>query len=40
MVGHSETPLAKKLGLKEGSHLALVGAPDDYAVLIEPVPTE
>ena len=38
MVGYSETPLAKKLGLKEGSSLALVGAPDDYAALIEPVP--
>ena len=38
MVGYAETPLAKKLGLKEGSSLVLVGAPDNYAVLIGPVP--
>ena len=38
MAGYSGTPLAKKLGLKDGAHLVLVGAPDDYAALIEPVP--
>ena len=30
MAGYSATPLAKKLGIKEGSTLFLVGAPDDY----------
>ena len=38
MVGYSETPLAKKLGLKDGSNLVIVGAPDNYVVLIGPVP--
>ena len=38
MVGYSGTPLAKKLGLKDGSNVVLVGAPDDYAALIAPVP--
>jgi hypothetical protein len=38
MVGYSETPLAKKLGLKDGSNLVLVGAPDNYVVLIGPLP--
>ena len=38
MAGYSATPLAKKLGLKDGSNLVLVGAPDDYAALIAPVP--
>lgn len=37
-VGYSGSPLAKKLGLKAGSHLVLVGAPDTYLALIEPVP--
>ncbi|HEV2755091.1 MAG TPA: DUF3052 domain-containing protein [Actinomycetota bacterium] len=30
--GYSGTPLAKKLGIKEGSALALVAAPDGWAV--------
>ena len=38
MVGYSRTPLAKKLGLKAGSNLALAGAPEDYPSLIEPMP--
>ena len=38
MVGYSGTPLAKKLGIKEGSHLLLVGAPDGYRELLEPMP--
>jgi hypothetical protein len=37
MAGYSGTPLAKKLGLKNGSNLVLLGAPDDYAALIQPV---
>ena len=30
MAGYSETPLAKKLGIKENSQIALVGAPDNF----------
>ena len=38
MAGYSGTPLAKKLGLKAGSHLALIGAPENYMSLIAPAP--
>jgi hypothetical protein len=38
MVGYSGTPLAKKLGIKAGSQLLLVHAPDDYVALLEPLP--
>jgi hypothetical protein len=31
LAGYSGTPLPKKLGIKEGSRLALVGAPDDFS---------
>lgn len=37
MAGYSGTPLAKKLGLKNGTNLAIVGAPEDYVALIQPV---
>jgi hypothetical protein len=30
MAGYSGTPLAKKLGIKEGSRIALVNAPKDF----------
>jgi len=30
MAGYSGTPLAKKLGIKEGSRIALVNAPTDF----------
>ena len=30
MAGYSETPLPKKLGIKEGSRIALVNAPKDF----------
>jgi hypothetical protein len=30
MAGYSETPLAKKLGIKENFRVALVGAPDGF----------
>ena len=36
--GYSGTPLAKKLGYKESSHALLVGAPENYAQLVEPLP--
>jgi hypothetical protein len=37
-VGYSGTPLAKKLGIKEASRLTLIGAPEGYAALLEPMP--
>ncbi|SRR5260221_13372708 len=39
MAGYSGTPLAKKLGIKEGSRLFLENAPKNYAVLVAPLPT-
>jgi len=35
--GYSGTPLAKKLGIKESSHVLLVGAPEELASLLEPI---
>ena len=37
-VGYSGTPLAAKLGIKEGSRVLLVGAPQDFLALLEPTP--
>jgi hypothetical protein len=34
MAGYSGTPLAKKLGIKEGARLALVDAPDGFRALL------
>ena len=36
--GYSGTPLAKKLGIRAGSRVCLVHAPDDYAGLLAPLP--
>jgi hypothetical protein len=36
--GYSGTPLAKKLGIKEGMLVCTLGAPQDYLRLIEPIP--
>jgi hypothetical protein len=38
MAGYSGTPLAKKLGIKPGSRLAVAGAPKNYAELLAPLP--
>ena len=38
MAGSSGTPLAKKLGVKEGSHIVVAGAPTYYFSLLEPLP--
>ena len=38
MAGYSGTPLARKLGLKPGGRLALVGAPEGFEALLEPLP--
>jgi len=36
--GYSGTPLAKKLGIKEGMTMLAVDAPDDYRTLLAPIP--
>lgn len=36
--GYSGTPLAKKLGIKEGARVYAVGAPDGYLDLLAPLP--
>lgn len=36
--GYSGTPLVKKLGIKEGSRVFLMGAPVEYAELVQPLP--
>jgi hypothetical protein len=36
--GYSGTPLVRKLGIKPGSRVALVGAPEDFEEAIEPLP--
>ncbi len=37
-IGYSGTPLAKKLGIKEGFAVLTVNTPDDYADLLTPIP--
>ncbi|MGA9334068.1 MAG: DUF3052 domain-containing protein [Rudaea sp.] len=36
--GYSGTPLAKKLGIKAGSHVLLLNAPTQYLQLVAPLP--
>jgi hypothetical protein len=36
--GYSGTPLPKKLEIKEGSRVATVGAPADFAAMLGPLP--
>lgn len=38
MAGYSATPLAKKLGIKEGSRVALVEAPEGFRSGLVPLP--
>ena len=38
MTGYSGTPLAKKLGLRPGSRVHTVRAPENYAALLAPLP--
>jgi hypothetical protein len=38
MAGYSGTPLPKKLGIKEGSRVALVGGPEDFADALGELP--
>ena len=36
--GYSGTPLAKKLGIKDGFYVLTLNAPDDYCDLLAPLP--
>lgn len=38
MSGYSGTPLAKKLGFKTGSNVLVVGEPEGYRDLLDPLP--
>ena len=38
VAGYSGTPLAKKLGIKDGARVFLANPPDDYARLVAPLP--
>ncbi|MEO6050484.1 MAG: DUF3052 family protein [Pyrinomonadaceae bacterium] len=38
--GYSGTPLAKKLGIKDGFDLLTVNAPDNYLDLLDPMPAK
>jgi hypothetical protein len=39
MAGYSGTPLAKKLGMKDGFHIRLINTPDHYLSLFTDLPT-
>ena len=38
MAGYSGTPLARKLGIKEGTRVYVSGGPPDYDALLAPMP--
>ena len=40
MAGYSGTPLPRKLGIKPGTRLGLVGAPDDFAATLGELPDD
>jgi hypothetical protein len=40
MVGYSGTPLARKLGIKDGSRVALLGAPEGFDDELAPLPDD
>ena len=40
MAGYSGTPLAAKLGIREGSRLYVSGAPRAYSTLVAPLPKD
>ncbi|SRR5258705_9784987 len=40
MAGYSETPLAKKLGVRENLRLALINAPRDFQAQLGDLPTD
>lgn len=38
MAGYSATPLARKLGIRDGARVALLGAPSDFEQSLHPLP--
>ena len=38
--GYSGTPLAKKLGIAPGATVAVLGEPDDFRDLLDPIPDD
>ena len=40
IAGYSNTPRAKKLGLKAGTEILAMNAPADYRALLEPLPAD
>ena len=40
MAGYSETPLVKKLGIKEGSRIALINPPKAFRKTLGPLPAQ
>src|SRR5207244_2432219 len=40
MAGYSGTPLAKKLGIKEGARVFVVSPPSNYRALLAPLPAD
>jgi hypothetical protein len=40
MVGYSGTPLARKLGIREGARLALLDAPEGFDDVLAPLPDD
>src|SRR3954447_10359073 len=40
MAGDSQTPLAKKLGIKDGATIALVAAPPNFDRVLAPLPDD
>jgi hypothetical protein len=40
MAGYSGTPLVKKLGIKEGSRVALINAPENFQAELEELPAD
>jgi hypothetical protein len=38
VAGYSKTPLAKKLGIGPGTRICVVGAPEGYEQLLDPLP--
>lgn len=38
--GYSGTPLARKLGIRAGSRVAVLGAPEGFGRLLEPLPED
>ncbi len=38
--GYSGTPLAKKLGISDGSTVAIINEPDEFRALLAPVPDD